>query len=148
MRLILYQPDMPGNLGAIMRLCACFAIKCEIVEPCGFPLATKALKRAAMDYGAPSEIVRHISFDALLETLDGARLVLATTKGATALHDFNFLPDDALIFGRESAGAPGFVHEAASGRVIIPMTPGARSLNLASSASITLFEALRQTEAL
>ena len=145
MRLALFQPDMPGNLGAVMRLCACFGRSCEVVEPCGFPLSAKALRRAAMDYGAPSDLVRHSSFEALIESLKGARLILVTTKGSAPLTDFEFRADDVLLMGRESSGAPDFVHDRADGRVVIPMAPGARSLNLAGSASIVLFEALRQT---
>lgn len=145
MRLVLFQPDMPGNFGAAMRLCACFGLALEVIEPCGFPLTAKALRRAAMDYGAGQDIIRHKSFERFAESLGTARLVLMTTKGAAPLQDFTFKPDDVLIFGRESAGAPDFVHNAAHSRIIIPMADGARSFNLVNSASITLFEALRQT---
>ena len=145
MRLVLFQPDMPGNFGAAMRLCACFGVALEVVEPCGFPLTAKALRRAAMDYGADMDVARHSSFDAFTLTLDQARLVLMTTKGATPLQDFSFQPDDVLIFGRESAGAPEDVHTRADARIIIPMAQGARSFNLVNSASIALFEGLRQT---
>lgn len=145
MRLVLFQPDQPGNLGAAMRLCACFGASLEVIEPCGFPLTAKALRRAAMDYGAPEILTRHVDFTAFKATLGESRLILMTTKGAQPLTDFAFRLDDVLIFGQESKGAPDFVHGRANGRVYIPMAEGARSLNLVNSASITLFEAMRQT---
>ena len=148
MRLILFQPDQPGNFGAAIRLCACFGLSLEVVEPCGFPLTAKAARRAAMDYGHTGDITRHCGLDAVIESLDGARLVLLTTHGADSLADFEFMPSDVLIFGQESAGAPDALHNAATARVKIPMQDGARSLNLVYSDSITLYEALRQTQSL
>lgn len=148
MRLILFQPDQPGNFGAAIRLCACFGLSLEVVEPCGFPLTAKAARRAAMDYGHTGDITRHSGLDAVIESQDGARLVLLTTHGADSLADFEFKPNDVLIFGQESAGAPDALHNAATARVKIPMQDGARSLNLVNSASITLYEALRQTQSL
>lgn len=145
MRLVLFQPDMPGNFGAAMRLCACFGLSLEVVEPCGFPLTAKALRRAAMDYGESHDVVRHKSFDSFADSIGAARLVLMTTKGAQPLQNFTFKADDILIFGQESAGAPDYVHQRADQRIIIPMAETARSFNLVNSASIALFEGLRQT---
>ena len=148
MKIILYQPDMAGNLGAVMRSCACFGVDLEVIEPCGFPLTAKALRRTAMDYGAPETLKRHSSWDNFNEISESGRLVLFTTKGATPLTKFEFTPDDRLLFGRESAGVPEAVHAAADERVIIPIAMGARSFNLATSVAIAAFEALRQTQAL
>lgn len=147
MRVVLYQPDIAGNLGAAMRTCACLGVPLEVIEPCGFPLTAKALRRTAMDYGAPDTLLRHKSWNAFAESNQG-RIVLLTTKGATPVQDFAFETNDTLLFGRESAGVPDDVHAIADGRVIIPMAKGVRSYNLANSVSITLFEALRQTKAL
>ncbi len=145
MKIILYQPDIAQNLGAIMRLCACFDSPLEVIEPCGFPLTAKALRRTAMDYGAPETLKRHKSWENFCDSPESSRLILLTTKAATPLPEFEFKPDDRLLFGRESAGAPPSVHARADARIIIPITPNARSFNLATSASIALFEALRQT---
>ena len=144
MKIILYQPDMAGNLGAVMRSCACLGIDLEVIEPCGFPLTAKALRRTAMDYGAPETLKRHSSWDNFAASDDLGRLILFTTKGATPLTDFEFRADDHLLFGRESSGVPENVHAAANARVIIPIAKGARSFNLATSAAIAGFEALRQ----
>ena len=144
MKIILYQPDMAGNLGAVMRSCACFGIPLEVIEPCGFPLTAKALRRTAMDYGAPETLTRHSSWDSFSKRTNSGRLILFTTKGATALTDFKFRFDDHLLFGRESAGVPETVHAASDERVIIPIAAGTRSFNLATSVAIAGFEALRQ----
>lgn len=147
MEIALYQPDIPQNLGAIMRLCACLGAGLQVIEPCAFPLDEKRIRRAGMDYIDAVRLMRHTSFNAFCEWTreEGRRIVLATTKGATPLYDFSFRPSDILLFGRESAGAPERVHEAANARLFIPMQPGMRSLNLAVSAGIVLSEALRQT---
>ncbi len=155
MKLALYQPDIAQNLGAAIRLCACFNVELHVIEPCGFPLSDKAIKRTAMDYGQSAHLARHASWDQFVESDFGgesegdsevaSRLVLFTTRGATPLQDFIFLPQDILLFGRESAGVPEPVHQRADARVIIPISPDTRSLNLVSAASIGLFEALRQT---
>lgn len=145
MKVVLYQPDIAGNLGAAMRLCACFDVPLEVIEPCGFPLTAKALRRTAMDYGAPDTLVRHKNWETFEAERSPGRLVLMTTKGAKSLTKFAFQEDDTLLFGRESSGAPEFIHAASDARVVIPMAESARSLNLANSASIALFEALRQT---
>ena len=148
MKIILYQPDIAQNLGAVMRLCACFDTPLEVIEPCGFPLTVKALRRTAMDYSAPDKLVRHKSWDRFCDSPQTGRLVLLTTKAATPLTDFEFRPDDRLIFGRESAGAPDEVHAKADARIIIPINPDVRSFNLATSVSISLYEGLRQTDGL
>jgi len=146
-RLALYQPDIPQNLGASLRLAACLGVAVDIIEPCGFPLTDKALRRTAMDYGKNVEIIRHDGWSAFREskTRIGGRLILFTTRGATTLDAHAFQPNDTLLFGRESAGVPDDVHAAADARVRIPLDPAARSLNVAMSAGIALWEALRQT---
>jgi len=143
-RLVLYQPDIPQNVGAILRLSACFNMPVDIIEPCGFIWDDKRVKRAAMDYSDLAEVQRHRSWETYQATASEGRLVLLTTKAAVPYHSFSFLAQDRLIFGRESAGVPDEVHSAADARIIIPMAPGARSLNLAQSAAIASAEALRQ----
>ena len=149
MRLALFQPDIPQNLGAGVRLCACLGVELDVIEPCSFPLSDKSLKRAALDYGPLAAVTRHDSWGRFLErkTSPGGRLVLFTTKGAVPYLSFAFLPSDTLIFGRESAGAPDEVHAAADARLFIPMRPGARSLNVIVAAGMALGKALRQTRA-
>jgi tRNA (cytidine/uridine-2'-O-)-methyltransferase len=144
LRLAFYQPDIPANLGAAIRLGACFSTPVDVIEPCGFPLTSPALKRAALDYAPSMELARHASwsdFQRRPERKTG-RLILFTTAGAVSLTQFHFLPGDTLLFGRETAGVPPEVHEAAAARVRIPIA--GRSLNVAMSAGIALFEALRQ----
>ena len=147
MRLALFQPDIPQNLGACIRLTACLAVPLEVIEPCAFPLDDRSMKRAALDYGPLAHIIRRDGWSDFIAAPErrACRLVLFTTKGAMPLHDFSFLPGDTLLFGRESAGVPDAVHGAADARLVIPLAPGARSLNLAVSAGIGLSEALRQT---
>ena len=149
MRLALFQPDIPQNLGAAIRLAACLGVALDIIEPCGFPLSDRALKRAALDYAPIADVRRHAawSFFHTQSVTSGHRLVLFTTKGAAPLHGFRFAADDILLFGRESAGAPSDVHAAADARVFIPLAPGARSLNVVTAAAIALGEALRQINA-
>ena len=148
MRLALFQPDIAGNVGAIMRLSACWQVPLDIILPCGFAMSDKQLKRAAMDYGAAAEVSRHDDFAAFATAaLDGgARLIALTAKGATGLHQTAFRRDDILILGQESAGLPDFVLDRSAARVRIPMAAGFRSLNLGMAAGIALGEALRQTE--
>ena len=147
MRLALFQPDIPQNLGAALRLGACLGVPVEVIEPCGFPLSDRAVRRAAMDYAEQAEVVRHASWIRFLEDSARARgrLVLFTTRGAERLDAFRFQAEDVLLFGRESAGAPPEVHQAADARVFIPLARGARSLNVATAAAMALGEALRQT---
>jgi tRNA (cytidine/uridine-2'-O-)-methyltransferase len=144
MRLALFQPDMPTNTGAAIRLCACLGVPLDIVEPCGFALDDTRLKRVAMDYDMRAEIARHRSWNAFREIPRG-RLVLLTTRGDTPLHDFAFAADDVLVCGRESAGAPEHVHAAADARLRLPMASGVRSFNIVTAAALALGEALRQT---
>lgn len=145
MRLALYEPDIPQNTGTIMRLCACLGVTLDIIEPCGFALSDKNLKRAGMDYLDQLDLTRHASWDAFSRAHTGARRVLMTTKSASPYLDFTFQPGDILIAGRESAGVPENVHKAADAAVTIPMAAGARSLNVALASAIVLSEALRQT---
>ncbi len=148
MRLALFQPDIPQNLGAAIRLSACLGVPLDVIEPCGFPLSDAAIRRAAMDYAAIAEVKRHASWaDFRVDVARPGRLLLFTTRGATPFHEFAFQPDDTLLFGRESAGAPDEVHAAADARLLIPIAPGARSLNLVTAATLALGEALRQINA-
>lgn len=148
MRLALFQPDIPQNVGACIRLSACFGVELHVIEPTGFRFDDRAMKRAALDYGPLSRMTRHADWDAFQAARGPGRLVLFTTKGAERLDDFAFRPDDVLLFGRESAGAPEYVHAAADARVFIPIRPETRSLNLSVSAGVALFQALRTTGAL
>ena len=143
----LYQPDIPQNTGNILRLAACLGVTAHIIGPTGFDLSDRALRRAGMDYLAAADIIRHLDWSGFQawRAERAGRLVLSTTQGATPYTDFAFDADDVLLFGRESAGVPEAVHEAADARLLIPMRPGMRSLNVASSAAMLLGEALRQT---
>jgi tRNA (cytidine/uridine-2'-O-)-methyltransferase len=146
MRLALYEPDIPQNAGAAIRVAACFGAEIDIVGPCGFPLDSREVKRVAMDYGALAEPLLHSSWASFLEKAKRrpGRLVLLTTKAATPLWEFQFRADDILLAGRESAGVPDEVHAAVDARVVIPMAAGARSLNVAVAAAVALAEARRQ----
>lgn len=145
MRLALFQPVIPQNVGACIRLSACFGVELHVIEPTGFTFTDKAMKRAALDYGPLSHMTRHLDWDAFQHNRSDGRLVLFTTQGSVPLGRFAFRPDDILLFGSETAGVTSDVHAAADARVVIPLRPEARSLNLAVSAGIGLFEALRQT---
>lgn len=148
MRIALFQPDIAGNVGAVMRLAACWRVPVDIILPCGFAASDRQLKRAAMDYGAAAEVHRHADFDSFAQAVlggGGRRLVALTSGGDRPLHDIAFAADDVLLLGRESAGLPDFVHARADLRARIPMAAGFRSLNLAMAAAIALGEALRQT---
>jgi tRNA (cytidine/uridine-2'-O-)-methyltransferase len=148
MRLALFQPDIPQNVGAAIRLSACLAVGLDVIEPCAFALDDKSLKRAALDYGPLAHLTRHSSWTAFLATRPpGARLVLLTTRGDTRFPDVAFRPDDILLMGAESAGAPAEVHAAADLRLCIPLASGARSLNVVTAATLALGEALRQNNA-
>ncbi|NBB52253.1 tRNA (cytidine(34)-2'-O)-methyltransferase [Rhizobium sp. CRIBSB] len=144
MRLALFQPDIPQNVGACIRLAACFGVELHVIEPVGFRFDDRAMKRAALDYGPLSHMTRHADWDAFQQSRGSGRLVLFTTRGAERLDDFAFRPDDTLLFGRETAGAPDHVHAAADARIFIPIRPETRSLNLSVSAGIALWEAARQ----
>jgi tRNA (cytidine/uridine-2'-O-)-methyltransferase len=146
LRIALYQPDIPGNTGTILRLAACLGLKVDIIEPAGFVLSDKNLRRAGMDYLASVAMTRHVnweSFDAW-RSQEGRRLVLASTKAATPYTDFRFETNDILLFGRESAGVPDHVHDRSDARLIIPMVEGQRSINVAMSAAMMAGEAMRQ----
>ncbi|MBB3309231.1 tRNA (cytidine/uridine-2'-O-)-methyltransferase [Rhizobium sp. BK196] len=147
LRLALYQPDIPGNTGTILRLAACLGFAVDIIEPAGFDISDRNLKRAGMDYLANADLTRHISWERFEEwrATTGRRLILATTKASQRYTDFAFRPDDVLLFGRESAGVPDHVHDRADGRIVIPMVEGQRSINLAVSAAMVTGEAMRQT---
>ena len=145
MRLALFEPDIPQNLGAFIRLAACLGAPLDIIEPCGFPLDDKRIRRAAMDYYDLARIVRHDSWDAFQRERTPGRLVLLTTSGAQRFPDVAFRTDDTLLLGRESAGVPAAVHDAADLRLRIPLQAAARSLNVALAAAMVLSEALRQT---
>ena len=146
MRLALYEPDIPPNLGTLIRLGACLGVALDVIEPCGFPWDDRDLKRAAMDYGALGEVARHSCWESFATSRPaGARIVLLTTKAALPFTEFAFRPSDILLLGRESAGVPDAVHDAADARILVPMRPPARSLNVALAGAMVLSEALRQT---
>lgn len=144
MRIALYQPDQPGNVGAVLRLAACLGAAVDIIEPCGFAFSDRALKRAGMDYAEIAAVTRHASWE-MFEAQVPGRLVLFTTAATTRLPDASFETNDTLLFGSESCGAPEHVHARAELRVRIPQAAGTRSLNIAVAAGIALAEALRQT---
>jgi len=144
MRIALYQPDIPQNAGSLMRLGACLGVAMDVIEPCGFLLSDRNFRRAGMDYLAQLDLTRHASWDEFRSRTRG-RLLLLTTKASTPYFGFAFAPGDTLLVGRESAGVPDEVHEAADARLAIPMRPGLRSLNVAQAAAMVLGEALRQT---
>ncbi|MDS7597661.1 tRNA (cytidine(34)-2'-O)-methyltransferase [Agrobacterium tumefaciens] len=146
-RIALYQPDIAGNTGTILRLAACLGIGVDIIEPAGFDISDRNLKRAGLDYIAAAALTRHVTWERFEEwrLANGRRLVLASTKAALPYTKIDFLGDDILLFGRESAGVPDHVHEKADERVIIPMVEGQRSINVAMSAAMITGEALRQT---
>ena len=146
-RLAIYQPDIPQNTGTMLRLAACLGVPVEIIEPAAFDVSDRNLRRSGMDYLQHVAITRHISwraFEAWRQETKG-RLVLATTKGAIPYADFGYQSDDIVLVGRESAGVPEEVHALADARILIPMQPGMRSLNVAVTAAMILGEALRQT---
>lgn len=146
MRIALYEPDIPQNTGALLRLGACFGVPVEIVGQPGFVLSDAKLKRAGMDYIRRADIRRHRDFDALRATVaPPARIALLTTRGTTDFRAVDWTAGDVLLLGRESAGVPEAIHDAADLRVTIPLAPGCRSLNVALAAAVALSEALRQT---
>ena len=146
-RIALYQPDIPGNTGTILRLAACLGAGVDIIEPAGFDISDRNLKRAGMDYIASAALVRHVNWERFEEwrATTGRRLVLASTKAALPYTKVEYRPDDILLFGRESAGVPDHVHDKADERVLIPMVESQRSINVAMSAAMITGEVLRQT---
>ena len=148
MHLALFQPDIPQNTGTILRLCACLGAAAHIIEPAGFPISDRHFRRAGMDYLDHVTMTRHDSWSKFEQWRNeaGSRLVLFTTKGAGSYLDFRYQPDDVLLFGRESAGVPDAVHQAADARLVIPMQGDMRSLNVAMACAMAVGEALRQTQ--
>jgi tRNA (cytidine/uridine-2'-O-)-methyltransferase len=147
MRIALYQPDIPQNTGTILRLCACLGIEAHIIAPAGFPTSDRAFRRAGMDYLDAVALVRHTSwqtFESWRRT-QNCRVALFTTHADLSYLDYRYRADDVLLFGRESAGVPTEVHGAADARLVIPMQPGLRSMNVAVAAAMAAGEALRQT---
>jgi tRNA (cytidine/uridine-2'-O-)-methyltransferase len=145
-RLALFQPDIPQNTGTLLRLGACLGVPVDIIEPCGFVLDDRRLRRAGMDYLAGVSLKRHASWEAFAAAQTAPRrIVLLTTQGETPYHRFAFAPDDVLLVGRESAGVPDEVHRASAARIVVPMVSGARSINVALAAAMVIGESLRQT---
>ena len=140
----LYQPDIPQNTAAIIRLCACFGATLEIIEPCGFQLNDKRLKKVAMDYLNKSKIIIYSSYENFLKNKKNSRVLLMTTKAKKSYINFKFKKNDTLLFGRESQGAPKIVHKKSYKRLKIPLKKNMRSLNVSMAAAITLSEAFRQ----
>jgi tRNA (cytidine/uridine-2'-O-)-methyltransferase len=149
MRIVLYQPDIPQNTGTILRLCACLGIEAHIIEPAGFAISDRGFRRAGMDYLDQVRLVRHVDWMAfdVWRRAENLRLALFTTKGAIPYFEHRFRDGDLLLFGRETAGVPEHVHVAADVRLLIPMRPGLRALNVAMAAAMVAGEALRQTNA-
>ena len=147
MRIALYEPDIPQNTGTILRTCACLGLEAHIVEPAGFPVTDRAFRRAGMDYLDQVSIVRHADFAAFeaWRRQERLTLVLMTTAAAQDYLDHTFADDQVILFGRESAGVPQAVHDAADVRLVIPVREGLRSLNIAVSMAMVAGEALRQT---
>ena len=145
MRLALYEPDIPQNTGALIRLGACLGVAIDIIEPCGFLFSDAALKRAAMDYRDLAEVERHASWNAFLAKRGRDRIVLLTTRAEQSFLAVRFHPGDVLVLGRESSGVPEHVHARADLKLRIPLKPGLRSLNVAQAGAMVLSEALRQT---
>jgi tRNA (cytidine/uridine-2'-O-)-methyltransferase len=150
MRLVLYEPDIPQNAGTMMRMAACLGVGLDIVEPCGFLLDDRRLRRAGLDYRDRVPMRTHESWPAFRRWLEdaapGTRILLLTTQGETAYTAFAFRPGDVIMVGRESGGVPEAVHAAVDARLRIPMAAGNRSLNVAVAGAMALGEALRQTE--
>lgn len=146
MRLALYQPDIPQNAGALLRLGACLGVAIDLVEPAGFLVDDRRIARAALDYVLAADLTRHASWERYRADRPPGRLVLLTTRAATSHLDFAFRPDDALLLGRESAGVPDEVRRVCDAEIRVPMRTGMRSLNVALAAALVLGEALRQTK--
>tara|TARA_B110000438_G_scaffold251063_1_gene255271 strand:+ start:56 stop:505 length:450 start_codon:yes stop_codon:yes gene_type:complete len=146
LNIALYQPDIPQNTAAIIRLCSCFNVTLEIIEPCGFYLNDKRLKRVAMDYLKKSKIIIHSSYKDFLKKKKNSRIVLMTTKSKKKYNNFKFNKKDTLLFGRESEGVPKIVHKKCFERLRIPIKKNTRSLNVGIAVAIALSEALRQNK--
>ncbi|MEK6638284.1 MAG: tRNA (cytidine(34)-2'-O)-methyltransferase [Pseudomonadota bacterium] len=144
MRLAIYQPEIPGNLGAMLRLSACFGVAVDIIEPCGFAFSDKRMKRAGMDYIDHVALTRHFDWGTFRAAQAG-RVLLLSSKAKARIHDYTFAADDVLLFGQESAGVPDTVRDDCDGALRIPLGIHVRSLNVSVAAGIALGEALRQT---
>ena len=146
MRIALFEPDIPQNAGNIFRLGACLGVSIDIIEPAGFVIDDKRLKRASMDYYDYLDLTKHLSWEKFYEWSkeNSYRLILLTTKSTKSYYDYKYQPNDIILFGRESAGVPEYVHEAVDERLTIPMVKGPRSINLSSSVSIVAGEMIRQ----
>ena len=147
-KVALYQPDIPQNTAAIVRLCACFGARLDIIEPCGFFLSDKRFKRVVMDYINKCKIKSFKDFTEFKKDKKNERIILMTTKAKKKYFDFKFNKNDTILFGRESAGIPQLVHKSVDYKLIIPIQKEARSLNIVSSVAITLAEALKQNQCL
>lgn len=148
LRIALYQPDIPGNTGTILRMSACLGLPVDLIEPAGFDISDRALRRAGMDYVEQATLTRHPNWKAFLQWLrtENRRLVLSSTQAESSYRRFEFRDGDILLFGRESSGVPDHVHQEADARILIPMEPGRRSLNIAIAAAMIAGEAIRQLE--
>ncbi|OWJ65657.1 tRNA (cytidine(34)-2'-O)-methyltransferase [Inquilinus limosus] len=144
MRLVLFEPDIPQNAGTMMRLAAALGVAVDLIEPCGFLVDDRRLRRAAMDYADFLDLTRWTSWRRYAESPHPGRLVLLTTRASQPYTGFAFAPSDRIMVGRESAGAPDDVHDAADARIVIPLRPEARSINVATAAAMALGEAIRQ----
>ena len=148
MRIALFEPEIAGNVGAILRLAACLGADVDLIEPMGFEWNDKRVRRTAMDYIDHVVVARHAGFEAFRASIGSRRLVLFTTKSRKSAYDFPFMADDVLLFGKESAGVPLGVAAACNAQVRVPMRPQVRSMNVATTAALALGEALRQTATL
>ena len=145
MRVALFEPEIAGNVGAVLRLGACLGAAVDLIEPMGFEWDDRRVRRTAMDYIDHVAVTRHAGFDAFRTAAGSRRLILFTTKSRQSAYDFSFMADDVLLFGKESAGVPAAIAAVCDAQLYIPMRPEVRSLNLATSAALALGEALRQT---
>jgi tRNA (cytidine/uridine-2'-O-)-methyltransferase len=148
MRIALFEPEIAGNVGAVLRLGACLGAAIDLIEPMGFEWNDRRVRRTAMDYIDHVDVARHANFDAFRATIGSRRLVLFTTKSRQSAYEFRFMADDVLLFGKESAGVPPEIADGCDARVRIPIRPSVRSLNLAMTTALALGEALRQTATL
>jgi len=148
MRIALFEPEIAGNVGAVLRLGACLGVPVDLIEPMGFEWDDRRVRRTAMDYIDHVTVARHAGFDAFRAAIGSRRLVLFTTKSRQSAYDFSFMADDVLLFGKESTGVPAAISDACHARLRIPMRPQVRSMNLATSTALALGEALRQTATL
>tara|TARA_Y100000816_G_scaffold239976_1_gene186457 strand:- start:521 stop:970 length:450 start_codon:yes stop_codon:yes gene_type:complete len=148
MHIVLYKPDIPQNTASIIRLSACLKLNLHIIEPCGFNLNDSRFKRVVMDYMGLSKVFRYNSYDNFIKKNKKSRIVLMTTKAKKLYHKFKFKKDDMLLFGRESAGVPNYLHKKIKNKLKVPMNKDTRSLNVAICVAIISSEALRQNNLL